>query len=80
MALTLKQEEACKLAVEWWSKNLNQIFVISGFAGCGKCHGKGTRLLMWDGSTKLVEDIQVGDLLMGDDSTPRKVFPFHGMV
>lgn len=41
--------------------------------GHGKCHGKGTRILMYDGSVKNVEDVKVGDLLMGDDSTPRRV-------
>ena len=41
--------------------------------GAGKCHGKGTEILMFDGSIKKVEDVKVGDLLMGDDSTPRKV-------
>lgn len=41
--------------------------------GHGKCHGKGTKILMYDGSVKCVEDVVVGDLLMGDDSTPRKV-------
>lgn len=37
------------------------------------CHAKGTQILMWDGSTKAVEDVVVGDRLMGDDSTPRRV-------
>ena len=41
--------------------------------GVGKCHGRGTPILMYDGSTKLVEDVIVGDMLMGDDSTPRTV-------
>lgn len=41
-------------------------------AGIG-CHAKGTELLMYDGSMKRVEDITVGDYLMGDDSKPRKV-------
>ena len=41
--------------------------------GGGKCHGKGTKILMHDGSIKNVEDIVVGDQLMGDDSTPRNV-------
>src|SRR5690606_16846292 len=39
----------------------------------GKCLGKGTRVLMYDGSLKKVEDVVAGDLLMGDDSTPRRV-------
>ena len=37
------------------------------------CHIKGTKVLMYDGSTKLVENIVKGDLLMGDDNTPRIV-------
>jgi len=41
--------------------------------GVGKCHGRGTPILMYDGSKKLVEDVVTGDLLMGDDSTPRTV-------
>jgi hypothetical protein len=41
--------------------------------GSGKCHAKGTPIMMADGSIKKVEDIVVGDELMGDDSTPRKV-------
>ena len=41
--------------------------------GSGKCHAKGTPLLMFDGTVQLVENINVGDLLMGDDSKPRTV-------
>lgn len=41
--------------------------------GSGKCHAKDTPIMMSDGTIKMVQDIQVGDLLMGDDSTPRKV-------
>ena len=44
-------------------------------AGDGKkmCWGTGTKLLMYDGSSKCVEDITEDDVLMGDDSTPRHV-------
>jgi len=49
-------------------------FIFAGYSGCGKCHGKGTPIRMYDGSIKLVEDIKIGDQLMGDDSTPRNVF------
>jgi replicative DNA helicase len=38
-----------------------------------KCLGKGTKVIMFDGSLKSVEDIKIGDQLMGDDSTPRTV-------
>ena len=41
--------------------------------GKGKCLGKDTPILMFDGSIKLVQDVVVGDLLMGDDSTCRTV-------
>jgi hypothetical protein len=41
--------------------------------GRGKCLGKNTPVLMYDGTIKLVQDIVIGDVLMGDDSTPRNV-------
>jgi len=41
--------------------------------GVGKCLARGTEVLMYDGCVKKVEDVVVGDLLMGDDSTPREV-------
>ena len=37
------------------------------------CHAKGTLILMADGSTKAVDCIRVGDLVMGPDSLPRVV-------
>ena len=37
------------------------------------CHLKGTKVLMYDGNIKNVEDIQIGDQLMGDDNTSRLV-------
>jgi len=41
--------------------------------GRGKCLGKDTPILMYNGSVKMVQDIIVGDVLMGDDSSPRNV-------
>ena len=41
--------------------------------GRGKCLGIDTPIIMFDGSIKMVQDIIVGDKLMGDDSTPRTV-------
>lgn len=49
-----------------------------GPMGEGKCLKKGTKVLMYDGSSKAVEDVCVGDLLMGDDSTPRTVLALGG--
>lgn len=37
------------------------------------CFGKGTGIMLFDGTTKAVEDVVVGDQLMGDDGTPRNV-------
>lgn len=49
------------------------LITLSAVPKTGKCHGKGTKILMYDGSIKNVERIKKGDLLMGDDSTPREV-------
>lgn len=50
-----------------------ELIVLSGYTGMGKCLGKGTPVLMFNGEIKKVENIKTGDLLMGDDSKPRKV-------
>ncbi len=49
------------------------LIIVAGRPSMGKCFGKGTHILMYSGITQAVEEIQVGDLLMGDDSTPRQV-------
>lgn len=41
--------------------------------GSGKCHAKNTKILMHDGTMALVQNIIVGELIMGDDSRPRRV-------
>lgn len=51
----------------------SDLIIVAARPSMGKCLGKGTRVLMYDGTLKVVEDIKVGDLLMGDDSTPRCV-------
>ena len=50
-----------------------ELTIIAARPAMGKCLGKGTKVLMFDGSLKNVEDITEGELLMGDDSTPRRV-------
>lgn len=47
--------------------------ILSLGTGLGKCNAYNTPILMYDGSIKMVQDIKVGELLMGDDSTPRTV-------
>lgn len=41
------------------------------------CHAAGQQILMFDGSFKLVEEVEVGDKLMGPDSLPRTVLALN---
>ena len=50
---------------------------IAGNVDSAKCFSKGTRVMRSDGSIILVENIKVGDKLMGDDSTERTVQETH---
>jgi len=54
-----------------WQRS--DLIILAARPAMGKCLGKGTRVVMFDGTVKKVEEVQVGDLLMGDDSTPRRV-------
>jgi replicative DNA helicase len=54
-----------------WQKS--DLVILAARPGMGKCLGKGTKVLMYDGLLKNVEDVMSGDLLMGADSKPRKV-------
>lgn len=47
--------------------------VIAAYPGYGKCLGINTPVLMFDGTTKMVQDILPGEQVMGDDSFPRNV-------
>ena len=73
-----------------WQQTLAELFpnpfiapynevLISAAAGSGKCLGKGTLVKMYDNTVKRVEDIKVGDYLLGPDRTPRIVMSLaHG--
>jgi len=62
-----------------WLRNLiskNTIYesiLLYHNVGVGKCSIIDTPIIMYDGSIKKVQDIKVGEYIMGDDSTPRKV-------
>jgi len=43
------------------------------YPGGGKCLGRGTEVRLWNGTSKRVEDVCQGDVLCGDDGTPRNV-------
>ena len=58
--------------------SIGTAIAIHGPPGSGKCFGKDTAIMMYDGSVKMVQNIAVGDVLMGDDSTPRNVLALGG--
>jgi Hom_end-associated Hint/ATPase family associated with various cellular activities (AAA)/LAGLIDADG-like domain len=74
-----KSDEVIAEITKFW--NLKDKFKKYGFAhkrgfllwGPPGCHNKGTKILMSDGTSKQVEDILIGDKLMGPDSEPRTV-------
>ena len=65
--LSGKQQEAYNAMVAGKS-----VFV-TGSAGVGKCLGVDTPVIMYNGTVKKIQNIKTGELVMGDDSTPRKV-------
>ncbi len=63
-----------KFVSEFFKPSLNRKgMLLSHSVGTGKCHARDTPIIMGDGSIKMVQDIQVGDQLMGDNSKPRNV-------
>ena len=69
------KDQIIRLLAQWISNPQSNGLVIGieGPMGCGKCHAKDTPIMMYDGSTKMVQDIEVGETIMGDDSTARTV-------
>lgn len=47
--------------------------LVGGKPSAGKCLAPYTKVWMYDGTLKFAKDIKLNDLLMGDDSTPRRV-------
>ena len=66
------QIEGVDRIAELYSKGIRRI-VRQLPTGAGKCLAKGTPILMFDGSIKAVEDVKVGDQIMGPDSKVRNV-------
>lgn len=64
--------------IEW--SNLTQLYPWSCYLcarASGKCMSVDTLVVMFDGSLKKIQDIEVGDKVMGVDSTPRTVLQLH---
>lgn len=72
MNLRPYQQKLISDIFQYWKVGRKRVLLQSG-TGTGKCLVKGTRVRMYSGLSMPVEDIQVGDLLMGDDGQPRRV-------
>ena len=55
-----------------WDRLYDEAVLCEGI-GSGKCHRKGTKILMKDGSLRNIEDILEGDMVMGPNSLSREV-------
>ena len=54
-------------------------FGFEGPPGVGKCFAKNTPIMLDNGNIKMVQDININDKLMGDDSNPRNILSLgHG--
>jgi len=71
----LRSETGSTISLPWVNKN--NIIELRDYqkeaVEKAMCHAKGQLILMFDGSLKAVEDIVVGDRVMGPDSKPRTV-------
>ena len=65
------QENIVKKSIKYMDEKDGGL--ISLGCGQGKCLGYDTMVVMYDGSLKPVQDILVGDTIMGDDGTPRNI-------
>ena len=65
------QNDIVKKSIDYMTKKDGGL--ISLGCGQGKCLGYNTMIVMYDGTLKPVQDIKVGDIIMGDDGTPRNI-------
>ena len=65
------QTEAVEVMMEACENKMGGLLCLQ--CGEGKCLGKDTPVMMYNGTIKPVQEIRVGDVLMGDDSTERHV-------
>lgn len=66
-------ERMLEAACAEMDKSPKNFLAVAGCASSGKCLAPDTPVLKFDGAVVPARDIRPGDLLMGDDSTPRTV-------
>ena len=69
MELRPYQEEARQAIEKEWASGVKNTLLVLPTG----CHAKGSRILKSDGSVELVENLKVGDLLIGTDGKRRKI-------
>lgn len=47
--------------------------LLFGQNSAGKCFEYNTKMVLWNGSQKYVQDLTINDVLIGDDGTPRRI-------
>lgn len=67
-----EQQKFVSRYADFHNKNFGSCLVYHGL-GSGKCLGKDTLVLMHPHGIKKIQDVLVGDTLMGNDSEPRRV-------
>src|SRR5690625_2680933 len=73
MTLRPYQQQAYDAIMAWVSKCVDPCLIEAATG----CHEKGHPILMHDGSIMPVEQVSVGDMVMGPDSKPRTVIKLH---
>ena len=73
MELRPYQAEAKQAILSEWSEGRRKTLLVLPTG----CHAKGEKVLLADGRSKKVEDVQVGDQLIGADGKTRNVLLFH---
>jgi replication factor C subunit 3/5 len=73
ISAVLYHDKIIKSIVNFMSNGKLPHLLFYGQPGSGKCLGYGTPLIKYDGSIVQVQNVKVGDLLMGDDNTCRNV-------
>ena len=61
-----------------WMHYLSAVGV--NFVNPYECFAPGTKVIMHDGRTKNIEDIHIGEYVMGDDGSPREVLSAHSGI
>ena len=65
--------------MEVYDDEISKGMIIINSRRSGKCWGKGTKLRLYNGTIKNVEDIKVGDILIDEKSSPTEVISLaHG--